>query len=582
MRSASSATRRSASTKAPAHCPDAAKIGTVEIETPALEDPLSGAVYLAKQSENPFGSLLAMYLVAEGSGVRIKQAGRIELGPGGRLTTVFEDTPQEAFSNLHVSLFGGPRGALRTPPTCGTFALTSTLTPWSGNAAAHPAAGFEITECPRSGFDPKLSGGTQNPLAKAFSPLGLRVSREDGTRELTALAATLPPGLLGKLKGVSYCPESAIAAVDTTGLGVGAGEVASPHCPSGSQIGTLTVGAGAGPTPFFSRTGRLYLAGPYKGAPYSLVAVVPALAGPFDLGNVVVRNALRVDPVSTRITAVSDTFPTQLHGIPLDLRDIRVDVNRPDFTFNPTSCDPLSIDARFSGVGGATADRSDHFQVAGCDRLGFKPKLSFRFKGGHRRTANPRLIATLKARPGDANLARAKVTLPVAAFLDNAHIGTVCTRVQFAADACPEDSIYGRASATSPILDYPVYGPVYLRSSEHELPDLVVALRGPAAQPLEVDLAGVTDSSKKGALRNTFEAIPDAPVDTFRLELFGGKRGLVELSRDICAHTYRATVELDGQNGRTSDTEPKVKADCGKKGAKRKGGGEGYRSGRGR
>jgi uncharacterized repeat protein (TIGR01451 family) len=551
--------------EAPVSCPDSSKIGDVTITTPLLKDPLKGAIYLAAQSDNPFSSLLAMYLVAEGSGVVVKQAGRIEAGPGGRLTTVFTDAPQQPFSDLHVSLYGGPRAALRTPPNCGTYAVTATLTPWSGNDPVDVGSGFEIDRCPNSGFDPKLSAGTQNPLAGSYSPFNLRLSREDGTQELGGLSASLPEGLVGKPAGIPYCPESVLKSVSGA-LGAGAAWIANPGCPAASQVGTVTVGAGAGPNPFFTTQGRAYLAGPYKGAPLSLAVVAPAVAGPFDLGSVLVRNAVRVDPATAQITAISDPFPTILYGIPLDLRDVRVDLNRNRFTLNPTSCDPMAIEAKIASATGQSVDRSNRFQVAGCDKLGFKPELSLRLNGATKRTGHPALRATLTMPPGGANIAKASVALPRSEFLDQGHIRTICTRVQFAAgggggEGCPAASVYGHARAITPLLDQPLEGPVYLRSSNHNLPDLVASLDG----QIHIDVAGRIDTFHKG-IRTTFETVPDAPVAKFTLTMQGGRKGLIVNSRNLCASTNRATAKFDAQNGKVRDFEPLLKAKCGAKG----------------
>jgi len=568
-----------------ASCPDASKIGDVTIATPLLGrhseetgepildssgnpvlEPLHGAVYLAKQSDNPFGSLLAMYLVAEGSGVVVKQAGEIVTGPGGRLTTVFKDAPQVPFSDLRVNLFGGPRGPLRTPPSCGSFAVTAKLTPWSGTGAVSRGSGFEIDNCPNSGFDPALSAGTQNPLAGAYSPFHLRLTREDGTDALAGLRLKLPRGLLANLTGVSYCPDSTLSAISGA-LGSGAGEVAKPSCPANSQLGTVTVGAGAGPNPFYTDLGRVYWAGPYKGAPVSIAAVVPAIAGPFDLGTVVVRNGFQVNPETAEITAVSDPLPTILAGIPLDLRDVRVDLDRPNYTFNPTSCEPMAFDATLTSAEGATAQRSERFQAANCDRLGFKPRLSLKLKGKTRRAGHPALTAVMRPRVGNANASRIQVALPHSEFLAQGHIRTICTRVQFAADACPAGSIYGSVTATSPILGYPLTGDVYLRSSDHPLPDLVLKLEGPASQPIEVDAVGRIDSVR-GGIRTTFEGLPDAPLTEVVLRMQGGKKSLLENSRNICRATERATVQMDGQNGKVNDFRPPLQAKCGKGGKK--------------
>jgi hypothetical protein len=558
--------------EAPDSCPDASRIGTVSIETPLLSEDLRGSIYLAEQGHNPFNSMLAIYLVAEGSGVVVKQAGKIEIGNDGRITTSFEEAPQTPFSNLHVQLFGGPRAALKTPPSCAGHTSQASLAPWSGNAPSQLANSFQITSgpggapCPSGGFSPKLEAGTTNPLAGQTSPFALRLTREDGTQELAALSGTLPPGLSGFLNGIPYCPDSALAAVSEA-LGTGAAQEASPSCPAASQLGTLTVGAGAGPNPFYTSSGRAYLAGPYKGAPLSIAVIAPAVAGPFDLGSVLVRNALRIDPETAQVSVASDPFPTALHGIPLDLRDVRVQLDRPHFTLNPTSCDEMQVASTVTSVRGATANLSNRFQVAGCEALAFKPRLSFKLKGKTNRGGNPALTAVLTARPGDANIGRVVTAFPRSEFLDQGHIKTICTRVQFAAGAgngagCPAGSVYGHVTAISPIVDYALEGNVYLRSSpDHELPDLVLALHGPPSQPVAVSAVGRIDSIH-GGIRSSFEAVPDVPLTKVVLSMGGGKKGLLENSTNICKATHRVRVQMDGQNGKAVDSAPALKASC--------------------
>jgi uncharacterized repeat protein (TIGR01451 family) len=557
-------------------CPDSSKIGTLSVDTPALDHPLPGAVYLAAQGDNPFGSLLAMYLVVDdpASGIVAKLPGRVTLNEStGQVETVFDDNPQLPFSKLHLELFGGPRAALRTPQTCGTYATTGKLTPWSGNAPVDVSSSFQISQGCGGAFNPNLTAGTQNPLAGSYSPFSFRLTREDATQELGALSATLPEGLIGKPAGIPYCPDATLAAISGE-LGTGAAQIATPSCPAASQVGTVTVGAGSGPTPFYTSAGRIYLAGPYRGAPLSLAVVAPAVAGPFDLGSVVVRNAVHIDPTTAQLTVDSDPLPTILHGIPLDLRDVRVNVNRDHFTLNPTSCEPKSIDAALTSVQGATANRSVHFQAAACDRLGFKPKLSLKLKGGTKRSKHPALTAVLRARKGDANLGRVQVALPHSEFLAQSHIRTICTRVQFAAGSgggaqCPKGSVYGKVTATSPLVDYPLAGNVYLRSSSHALPDMVLALHGPPTQPIQVDAVGQIDS-KNGGIRTTFATVPDAPLTKVVLRLPGGQKSLIENSTNICRSVNKATVQMDGQNGKASDFGAPLKARCGGK-AKRKG-----------
>ncbi len=586
--------------KHPSECPDASKLGTVEVTSPLLAqydekqevqrdpegkpipEPLHGSLYLAEPYQNPFESLIAIYLTVEDekTGIFAKLAGEVIPDPvTGQLTTRFEENPQLPLEDVKLSLFGGARAPLITPPVCATHTTTSDLTPWSSPEGedANPSDSFQTSvapggvACPSAEVGapnaPSFSAGTIAPQAGSYSPFVLKLSRSDGSQRLAGIEATLPPGLSGKLAGVATCSEAQIATARARSNPLeGILEKKSPSCPASSELGTVDVAAGAGISPLHVE-GRAYLAGPYKGAPLSIAVITPAVAGPFDLGVVVVRAALRVDPKTAQIHAVSDPLPTILEGVPLDVRQISMHMGRPQFTLNPTSCDPMQIAGIVTSALGQNASLFSPFQVGGCSQLPFKPKLSLRLKGGTKRADHPKLVATLRAKPGEANIAKAQVKLPRSAFLDQAHIRTICTRVQFAADSCPKGSIYGKATATTPILDYPISGNVYLRSSDNELPDLVVDLRGPAHQPIRIELAGRTDAVK-GALRNSFDLLPDAPVSTFRLELFGGKRGLVVNSQNLCARKRRATVKLDGQNGMVFDSRPLVRSDC--KGKKRK------------
>jgi hypothetical protein len=551
----------------PANCPDASKLGTVEVDTPLLKDPLPGAVYLATPYDNPFKSLLALYITVNDpkTGIVVKLASKVEVGADGQLTATLTEAPQTPFTDFKLDFFGGARAPLRTPAVCGTYETTSQLTPWSAPESGPPAsksdsyqisAGSNGHSCPTTEAaqpnSPSFEAGTASPLAGAYSPFSLHLHREDGSQNFAALNVNLPPGLIGKLAGVGECPDSALA---TAAQKTGTAEQASPSCPASSRVGTVNVAAGAGPSPY-NATGTAYLAGPYKGAPLSLAIITPALAGPFDLGTVVVRNALYVNPETAQISVRSDPIPTALQGIQLDLRSIDLNIDRNQFTLNPTNCERMAVGAEAISSLGNIAPLTNPFQVGECAKLPFKPKLALKLKGSTKRTANPKLIATLTAKPGEANIARAQVKLPKAAFLDNAHIGAVCTRVQFAAHQCPPASVYGHARAITPLLDQPLEGPVYLRSSSHKLPDLVADLNG----QIEVSLAGKTDSVK-GALRNTFEAVPDAPVTSFRLELFGGKRGLIEMSSGFCK-APRAEIKLLGQNGKVFEDRPVVASSC--------------------
>jgi len=541
-------------------CPESSKVGNGTVTTPVLADPLQGSLYVAKQDDNPFDSLLAGYLVAKGKGVMIKQAGKFDLTETGRITAVFDNNPQQPFSELSLHFKGGARGVLTTPSQCGTYETAYELTPWSGNPPATGVSSFTIDQnCAAGHFDPGFEAGSENPFAGTYSPFSARVTRDSGSPALTGLEISPPRGLVGKLAGVPYCSESALAGISRS-LGGGAAQIVSPACSASSQIGSVVAGAGSG-SPFYVDTGRVYLAGPYKGAPISLAVVAPAVAGPFDLGNVAVRTALYVDPETVQLRAVSDPWPTFLHGIPLNLRDVRVSVDRSQFALNPTSCAEKSTAGTIKGAGGVFANVTDRFQVGACGDLGFRPRVSLRLLGGTKRGAHPRLRAIVTPRKGDANIGRSVVALPRSEFLDQNHIKTVCTRVQFAADDCPKGSVYGRATATTSLLDGRLSGPVYLRSSDNELPDLVAHLRG----QVDVALVGRIDSIR-GGIRTTFVAPPDAPVTKFVLTMQGGRKGLLINSRDVCGRAYRADVRMRGQNGLARTLRPElVNSACAKR-----------------
>jgi uncharacterized repeat protein (TIGR01451 family) len=568
----------------PANCPDAAKVGSAEIITPLQDHPLPGAVYLAKPYTNPFGSLLALYLAIDDpkGGNIIKLPGKVEADPvTGQLVSTFKENPQLPFEELKLNLFGGPRATLRTPTACGTYEVNSDMTPWSTPEGVdqHPSDSFQTTTTPLGGScptsegqapnAPDFSAGTLTPQAGSYSPFTLKLARMDGTQPLTGIQTTLPKGLSAKLVGVPYCPEADIGqAQNRNKPNEGAIEQAHPSCPASSEVGTVDVAAGAGITPV-NVQGHAYLAGPYKGAPLSLVVITPAVAGPFDLGTVVVRNALKVDPETAQVTAVSDPFPQILEGIPLDLRSVTVNLGRHGFTLNPTSCDPMEVLGSATSALGSVAALKNPFQVGECSRLKFAPKLAIALKGATKRTGHPALTATLTYPKGAyANIAKAQVTLPKSEFLDQNHIKTICTRVQFAANSCPARSIYGQATATTPLLDAPVSGPVFLRSSNHQLPDLVADLKG----QINVVLDGRIDSVGRG-IRTTFEAVPDAPVSKFVLKMQGAKKGLLINSTNLCKTTdNRATALFDGQNGKTYDTKPLLANGCkGKSGKAHKG-----------
>ena len=560
-------------------CPEGSKLGTVEATSPLLEEPVKGTIYLAAQDDNPFHSLIALYLVIESPrfGLTVKLAGNVEPDPNtGQLTATFDNNPQLPVEDLTLHFRGGgPQSPLATPEVCGDYKTTGSLAPWSaehGEAAQIDEAGFTIgSGCSGSagarGFNPGFEAGTVDPIAGAYSPLVIKVSRKDGEQELKNLEFTLPPGVTGKLAGVPYCSDAAIAAAAAKS---GTEELSAPSCPDASRLGSVDTAAGVGSEPIHVG-GSVYLSGPYEGAPISAVVITPAVAGPFDLGTVVVRTPLFVNPETAQITAKSDEIPHILKGIPLQLRSVEIQVTRQGFTLNPTSCDPMTVTSGMSGLNGGSASPSSRFQVGGCDALAFKPQLKLSVLGKTARNAKPRLKAVLTAKPGEANIARAQVNLPHSEFLEQSHIKEVCTRVQFAqgdgnGSACPPGSVYGHAKAWSPLLDQPLEGNVYLRSNggERELPDLVAALDG----QIDIALWGKVDSGPNEGLRNTFEVVPDAPVSRFVLEMNGGSKGLLVNSENLCSKKAKrqAIVRFTAQNGKVRHFKPTVANSCKKKG----------------
>jgi hypothetical protein len=597
-------------TRNPVACPAASQIGTVEVDTPPLPDgSLGGPVYIGQQlSRDPTsGDEYRIFVLVESSryDISARLLGRVIADPQtGQLTTIFDDKPlgsipvpglpQVPFKSFRVKLNGGPKAPLTSPGACGPNKTTAVMTPWSGNPAATRSGDFSLSAAPGGGgcaktlgdrpFAPSFGARTNKSGAGDYSPLHMNIGRSDGNQELKGVDVTLPPGLTAKLAGVRYCPEAALTAA--TGKS-GAAEAANSSCPDSSRIGRADVSAGSGPSPI-QIGGKVFLAGPYDGAPLSLAVITPATAGPFDLGTVVVRVALFVNPKTAQVRALSDPIPHVYGGATLDVRSVAVTIDRHNFSLNPTNCSQLSFSGNLLGGGANPADPgafvpvavSAPFQASGCDKLGFKPKLFLRLFGATRRAKNPRLRAVLLANAGDANIARAATILPRSLILDQGNLSKVCTRVQFAAHDCPKNSIYGNARAFSPLLDKPLEGPLFLRSSDNVLPDLVADLRG----QVNIELDSRTDSVH-GRIRNTFDTVPDVPVSKFILTLRGGRKGLLVNSRNQCPRKHagkgkkgragsskarrqgkgqRAIVRFKAQNGKKLNLKPRLRAPCGK------------------
>lgn len=546
-------------------CPESSKIGTVTLDTPLIEEDLPGSVYLAKQSDNPFGSLLAMYVavVDESRGIVVKLPGRVSPDPAtGRLTVTFDDNPELPFSSLRMNLNSGPRAPLATPPTCGTKTVTADLTSWAGHAKS-VSDSFEI-DCPgMAGFAPSFSAGAVSPTGGAFSPFVVRIDRQDGEQYLDGVTIDMPKGMLAKLRGVPLCADS---------------EMAAGSCGAGSRVGSATVGAGPGSSPFLLSNQPVYLGGPYKGAPYSLSVAARVIAGPLDLGTVVVRQAIHVDPDDASLTIASDPFPRIVEGVPLRLRSIDVAVDRPGFALNPTSCSEQQVGATLTAFDGSVHRTSSRFQVGDCKSLAFKPRLGLRLvgKGRMRSGGHPTLRATVTQAEGQSNIEHAKVTLPRNLVLDskNAYDPKLVCDYDAAQKAdCPASTIIGRASLSTPILNRKLAGPVHLvqgirfgsgGARIRTLPTLLVKLRGEVA----IDLRSNTTVDKSSRLVSTFPNVPDAAVSKFSLQVDGGRKGILVVTEnrrgriDLCSAKQTALVETDGHNGKRADYPVRVKTPC--------------------
>jgi hypothetical protein len=572
-------------------CPNAAKIGDFDVRTPLFDGFFDGAIYLAQPNhpntgspgaENPFDSLIAVYLVAKhpDRGLMIKVAGKIAPDPTtGNLTATFDGLPQLPYTDLEVNFRTGQRSFLISPAACGAANTQIQMSPWSGGTARDATVGSPIETgidagpCPAPGaqpFAPDAVTGGVNSNVGSYTPYFIHLSRKDTEQEITSYSLILPKGITGKLAGIPFCPDAAIAAARTR---LGVDETASPSCPEASQVGRTLTGYGVGSSLTYA-PGRIYLAGPYNGQPLSLVTINAATVGPFDLGTIVIRSAFAVDTHTAQLqidSRSSDPIPHILQGVPLHLRDIRVYMDRYQFTHNPSSCEASALISTLTGSGasfGTSADDSvatisRHFQLLNCLTLDFRPKLGLRLRGGSRRGAYPSLRATFASRgPQDSNLKRIEVTMPHSLFLAQNHIRTVCTKAQFAAERCPAGSVYGEAVAETLLFDEPLRGPVVLRSSSNKLPDLVASLR---SGEVRIIVEGRIGPGKHGGILTFFDNLPDAPIDRFIMTLNGGKRGLLTNSSNICKVPPLATVSALGQNNKGAKFTSTLRGQCAKK-----------------
>jgi hypothetical protein len=527
-------------------CPSASKIGTVEFKVPVIENPLKGAIYLAAQNANPFGSLIALYIVAEDpvSGVLLKLAGEVKLSETGQITTTFKNSPQAPLEEATFTFFGGDRAPLATPSRCGNYTTQASFTPWSESPPVNTSSTFQITTGPNGKpcpnplpFAPTLAVGTTNIQAGAFSPLTTTISREDGNQDIQTVQLHMPPGLSGILAGIPLCPEA---------------QANAGTCSSGSEIGHTVVSVGLGGDPYTVTGGQVFLTQGYKGAPFGLSIVNPAKAGPFDLGKVIVRAKIDVDPHTAALTVTTDPIPHILDGIPLQIKHVNVMIDRPGFTFNPTNCSATKITGGVGSVEGASASVETPFQITNCAALKFAPKFSVSTAGKTSKAKGASLAVKLtypKASFGTyANLAKAKVSLPKQLPSRLTTLQKACTAAVFEANpaGCPAASIVGHAKVITPLLPVPLTGPAYFVSHGGEaFPDLTMVLQG---YGVTVDLVGST-AIKNGVTTSTFKATPDVPFNSFELTLPQAANSALAANADLCKAKLVMPSEFTAQNG---------------------------------
>lgn len=551
-------------------CPAASQIGTVNIETPSLPSgSITGEVYVGEPLKNGPGAFesgeqfrIFIYAHSFERGVNVRLEGKVfPNATTGQLTAVVPENPQATFRNFRLHFNGGDNGVLTSASTCGTNTTTTEFTPWSENPDNNkPTTNTSLTSVPGGGscptslgdrkYTPGYTAASESTKAAQFSPFKIHIGRNDGEQEIKAVNVTLPKGLVGRLAGIPYCGEAELAAAAASS---GKAQQAKASCSSNSAIGTAVTSAGTGGKPL-TLGGTVYLTGPYKGAPLGIAVVTPAVAGPFDLGTVVVRAALNVNPTTAQVNAVSDPIPNVFGGVKLDVRSIDLNMNRYKFMLNPTNCAKGATAGTLNGGGSNPANASNWtsyaisaaFQATACNKLAFKPTFHARISGPTTRAKNPQIRVVVQAKAGQANIARTALSLPKSLFLDQSHIKTNCTRVQLAAQQCPKNSIYGYAEASSPLLKQKLKGPVYLVSSNHKLPDLLADLKG----QINIQLAGVISSSR-GGLKTVFNETPDVPLKSFILNMKGGEKSLLQNSQNLCKKSQLAVLNMKGQNGKT-------------------------------
>ncbi len=552
-------------TSAAAACPAASNMGEVHIRTPLLEEELTGAVYLGSQDTNPFASPLVLYIVAEAkkAGVRVKLAGETRISETGQLTSVFKNTPPVPFETLKLHLTNGPRATLATPAYCRSYESQAKFIPWSGETPAQrsssftPEAGPNGGPCQSSGplpFSPSFQAGATNSQAAAFTGFSLTIGHPDGNQPLKQISVKLPEGLAGVLATVPLCPGD---------------QATAGSCPEGSLVGTSTAYAGLGPDTV-SLPGKVYLTGPIKGAPFGLLDVTEAKAGPFNLGNVDVLSTITVNEFTAAVTVTSDPLPQFVKGVPSQIKSLNVDVNRAKFQFNPTNCTPTTVGGTLSGYEGASSSVSSPFNVTNCATLPFAPKLTA-VVGGHANKVNGTSFAVTveSAGLGQANIHKVLLDLPEALPSRNSTIQKACLEKVFNANpaGCDEGSVIGYGIVHTPVLKNPLTGPAYLVShGGAAFPDVEFVLQG---EGIKLIVDGKTDIKKVHGVEVTFsrfETTPDAPFTKFESIFPAGPHGALTsyVPKDeynLCSLApLSMPTTIIGQNGAVIEKTTKITA----------------------
>jgi hypothetical protein len=546
----------------PSACPDASKVGTVVVKTPLLESPIEGFVWLRTQSSSDpmSGEMfrLAIELRDDRHGIDIKLPGQVQANPvTGRLTSTFDDAPQLPFSDMTLHFKSGARAPLTTPFSCQAQTTEADLYPWARpDVPVHTDMTFSLMSGPEGlpcqaarPFNPGFNAGVGSVQAGGFTPFLATFSRKDADQSMQRVSVRMPKGLLGSLIGLPLCGEA---------------QANAGTCSSASEIGSVTAGAGDGPTPFYVTGGHVYMTQGYEGAPFGLSVVVPAKAGPFDLGQVVVRAKVEVDIHTAQLTVTTDPLPQIVGGVPVNLRLVNVTINRPDFTYNPTNCNPSEVSGTMTGGQGAVASLSNHFQVTNCGALSFKPKFSVSTPGKTSRKTGAGLTAKLLYPRGpqgtQANIAKVKVSLPKQLPSRLTTLQKACDAATFDTNpaACPATSRIGIAKANTPVLPVELTGPVYFVSHGGEaFPDLVVVLQG---YGVTVNLVGTTFISKAGITSTTFKEVPDVPVGSFELKLPQGPNSALAANGNLCASKLVMPTIFIAQDGEEIKTNTKITA----------------------